>query len=74
MNTLSPPEQGQLVQIINRFFLVQDINTQIIHDTKNRVHKLTLERIDDDRLDDTLELIWETELNKSVHSDIGFPT
>ncbi len=67
------PEQGRLVQVRNRFFIVQDIDLHIDRETQHRSHKLTLECIDDDRLGESLDLIWELEVNKSVHTDIGFP-
>jgi hypothetical protein len=73
MNIVATPEQGQLVQVRNRFFIVQDIDLHIDRETQHRSHKLTLECIDDDRLGETLDLIWELEVNKSVHTDIGFP-
>jgi len=73
MNIIPVPEQGQLVQVRNRFFIVQDIDPHIDRETQNRTHKLTLECIDDDRLGETLDLIWELEVNKAVHTDIGFP-
>lgn len=73
MNTVPVPEQGQLIQVRNRFFIVQDIDLHIDRDTQNHTHKLSLECIDDDRLGETFDLIWELEVNKSVHTDIGFP-
>ena len=73
MNDIASPEQGQLVRIRNRFFLVQDINTETILESQTQANKLTLECIDDDNLGNSLELIWELEVNKSVQSDIGFP-
>ncbi|MCK4505860.1 MAG: hypothetical protein KAW14_09600 [Candidatus Aegiribacteria sp.] len=61
-------EQGQLVHLRNRYFIVEDV---IPHDTGPAVSSITrvsFERIDDDRLGETLDIIWEREVNTRILS------
>ncbi len=62
-------EQGQLVQIRNRFFIVQDVRGH----KDSQSSKVTLECMDDDRLGDTFSVIWEREINPQVYSKIEIP-
>lgn len=68
------PEQGQLVQVRNRFFLVLDVHSEFKKNGADMPNtKLTLECIDDDRPGEQVELIWELEVHKQVFSEIAFP-
>lgn len=68
------PEQGQLVQLRQRFWLVQDV---IAHapPSNNELHShhILLECLDDDRLGETLNVIWEHEIGPQVYEGQGLP-
>jgi SNF2 family DNA or RNA helicase len=68
-------EVGQLVLVRNRHFLVQDISEYQPDDTSQTFHKVALECLDDDRLGENVELIWEHEPEShiTVHDSIQFP-
>ncbi|MCD4650326.1 MAG: DISARM system SNF2-like helicase DrmD, partial [Candidatus Cloacimonetes bacterium] len=71
--TGAAPEQGQLVRLRNRYFIVEDV---IPHDTGPAVSPITrvsLECIDDDRLGESLAVIWEREVNTRILEDISLP-
>ena len=68
------PEVGQLVFVRNRHFLVQDIYEYQADDSSPVFHKVSLECLDDDRLGDNIELIWEHEPHTRVHDSITFPS
>jgi len=59
------PEQGQLVRVRNRLFLVEDV-IPAEDDRGNRVHRVDLECLDDDRMGEPLSVIWEREVNTEV--------
>ena len=67
------PEQGQLVLARNRYFLVQDVSYHIVADDEERLHLVTLECLDDDRLGEELRIIWEREPNAETFDTIGLP-
>lgn len=71
--TVSIPEQGQLVRVRGRHYLVQDIFPYQATLSDPTIHRVSLECLDDDRLGDTLDVIWEREVHKAVHEAIGLP-
>jgi superfamily II DNA or RNA helicase len=58
------PEQGQLVQVRHRFFLVEDVAQHT--DERSAMHLVALECLDDDALGNRLDVVWERELNPEV--------
>ena len=67
------PEQGQMVRIRHRHFIVEDV-LPFHSDFDNRTfHKAQLECLDDDLLGTSMNVIWEHEPNTVVHDAIGFP-
>lgn len=71
--SLSIPEQGQLAQVRNRFWLVDDVLAHQADRALPPIHRVTLECLDDDRLGETLNVIWERELHTHVDAEIGLP-
>ena len=67
------PEQGQLVQVRNRHFIVEDVWPGDVRNEDNPMHRVRLECVDDDGLGDTLDVIWEHEVHRSVLSNLGLP-
>jgi len=66
-------EQGQLVRVRNRFFLVQDVNEAPTADKGDLSRRVTLECLDDDRLGDVTSVVWEREIRPEVFSAIDIP-
>jgi hypothetical protein len=67
--SLSPaPEQGQLVRVRNRLFLVQDVFPH-----ESGVTRLDLECLDDNRLGETLSVLWEREVHPEILQADRFP-
>jgi ERCC4-related helicase len=68
------PEQGQLIQLRHRSWLVQDIivDTQTSPDT-GISHKVILECLDDDQIGQSLHVIWEHEVSPQVYQGQGLP-
>ena len=73
MQPVPPPEQGQLVRVRHRHFLVQDIHAGNVESGEPPVHRVRLEALDDDLLGETLDVIWEHEVHREVHDAIGLP-
>jgi len=65
------PEQGQLVQVRNRHFVVLDVAEH--SDNGKAMHKVTLECLDDDALGDETEVIWQREIAPEVFSISRLP-
>lgn len=68
------PEQGQLVQLRHRFWLVEAVSPYQSDPRQTAVHRVTLECVDDDRLGDRLDIIWEREIGAQIHAEIGLPS
>jgi len=65
------PEQGQLVQVRNRHYVVLDVDEHVDNGKLSR--KLRLECLDDDALGDELEVIWEREVAAEVYDTSYLP-
>ncbi len=55
------PEQGQMVTVRNRYYIVNGVSAHTTTDGSEILHKLSLECLDDDLMGEELELIWEIE-------------
>ena len=73
MSVAPAPEQGQLISVRRRHFLVRDVLPSHVDDTQPPLHRVTLECLDDDRMGDTLDVIWEREVHTQVHDAAGLP-
>ncbi len=58
------PEQGQLVQVRNRPFMVEDVSCY--QSNGDTTHMVALECLDDDAMGQKLRVVWERELNAQV--------
>lgn len=67
------PEQGQLVKVRERFYLVQDVVAHQSGMDDSAIHRVTLECVDDDRLDEQLDVIWEREVDPQVFDAMDLP-
>ncbi len=65
------PEQGQLVQVRSRHYVVLDVDEHA--DNGDLSRKVRLECLDDDALGDELEVIWEREVAADVHDTSRLP-
>jgi len=65
------PEQGQLVQVRHRHFIVEDVAQH--KDDGSATHLVALECLDDDALGNKLQVIWERELNTRVLDTSSLP-
>ena len=66
------PEQGQLVKLRNKYFLIQDVS-QYSGLSGDVSHRVTLESVDEDDLGETMDVIWELEPNTLIHESISIP-
>lgn len=75
----SPPEQGQLVEVRARRWVVADVDAgelsgPPLDPLRPRQHLVTLRCVDDDAApDETLRVIWEVEPGARVLERAGFP-
>jgi superfamily II DNA or RNA helicase len=67
------PEQGQLVRVRHRHYVVQDVWPGSVEPSRPPQHRVRLEALDDDALGETLDVIWEHEVNTVVHDQLGLP-
>lgn len=67
------PEQGQLVLLRNRYFIVEDVNPYAAGPSDLPITRVSLECIDDDKLGETLDVIWEREVNTRILEDVSLP-
>src|SRR5690606_19339799 len=76
----SIPEQGQLVEIRQRPFVVTEVTKSTLPssplDTNGDVahHLITLNAIEDDALGEELRVIWELEPHTRIHEQASLPT
>jgi SNF2 family DNA or RNA helicase len=66
-------EQGQMVSIRHRHYLVEDVSPFQSDSDQREFHKVNLECLDDDMLGNLFQVIWEHEPHPKVHDAIGFP-
>ena len=67
------PEQGQLVRVRHRHFIVQDVWPGAVEPRLPKQHRVRLEALDDDQIGETLDVIWEHEVDAKVHDALGLP-
>ena len=67
-------EQGQLVQVRNRFYIVQDVHDASASGKAQPARRVILECMDDDRLGDTLSVIWQREIDPKPFDAIDLPS
>lgn len=67
------PEQGQLVRVRQRFWIVQDVVADQRVPNRPVMHRILLECLDDDALGLTLDVIWEREISPQLYQNTGLP-
>jgi hypothetical protein len=67
------PEQGQLVRVRQRHYIVQDVLGGSVEPSRPDQHRVRLECLDDDQVGRTLDVIWQHEVNPVVHDQLGLP-
>ena len=79
INTVNHPEQGQIVDLRNRRYVVSEVNqntleaTSVIRDCQVRQSLITLTSIEDDGLGEELRVIWELEPGAYVYEKMSLP-
>lgn len=75
----SVPEQGQIVTVRQRRYVVTDVQKSVLPitplavETAEGQHLLTLNSIEDDGLGEALSVIWEIEPGTSIEEKVGLP-
>jgi SNF2 family DNA or RNA helicase len=80
--TSTVPDQGQLVEVRNRRFVVVDVEPSTLpqslldRPSTESTHLITLSSIEDDALGEELQVIWELEAQKNLadHGTLPAPT
>jgi superfamily II DNA or RNA helicase len=68
------PELGQLVEVRKRQWIVADVNTSQLPNSRNKKqHYVKLSSIDEDGLGEELEVIWEIEPGAHIIEKSGLP-
>ena len=78
MNTVNIPEQGQIVTVRQRRFVVTDVLPSTLPPSPlspqtDPQHLLTLNSIEDDALGETLQVVWELEPGARVSEKVDLP-
>ena len=74
------PEQGQLVQVRRRRYVVNEVSasalqtSQLSLDRARQQHLLTLTSVDDEGLGEELQVIWELEAGARIYDQSGLPS
>jgi len=72
-NPIPVPEQGQLVRVRQRHYIVQDVLGGSVEPSRPDQHRVRLECLDDDQVGSSLDVIWQHEVNPVVHDQLGLP-
>lgn len=77
--TRNPPEQGQLVTVRQRRYVVTEVAKSTLPDRPLQVsangaqHLITLSSVEDDALGEELQVIWEIEPGAEVNEKVALP-
>jgi hypothetical protein len=79
MATTAPPEQGQLVQIRSRPWVVNEVKVSTLPSPAmespiaTKQHLLTLSSVEDDGLGEELQVVWEIEPGAKLIERVALP-
>ena len=79
MRLISPPEQGQLVDVCSRRFVVTDVRRTslpidpLLNGLPQPQHLITLSSVEDDALGEELQVIWELEPGAQAFERMELP-
>ena len=68
------PEQGQLVEVRRRQWIVSDVNGGSVTSGRSDQHLVQLASIDEDALGEEIEVLWELEPGAHVIESAGLPS
>ena len=76
--THSVPEQGQLVDVRQRRYVVTDVArtalpTEALRGDNGHQHLVSLASVEDDALGEELQVVWEIEPSAFVHEKMALP-
>ncbi|MEE8586228.1 MAG: SNF2-related protein, partial [Acidobacteriota bacterium] len=71
--TVPVPEQGQLVELRRRAWLVKDVHPGALQAAEGLHHRVTLEALDQQRAGEELQVVWEREVHKQVLGEAQLP-
>ncbi|MEN6547564.1 MAG: DISARM system SNF2-like helicase DrmD [Armatimonadia bacterium] len=69
---MDAPEQGQLVQVRNRHYFVEDTHSS--GSEREVLHRVSLECVDDDAIGERLEVLWEREVHAEIFDTSRLPS
>ncbi|MBP8953925.1 MAG: DISARM system SNF2-like helicase DrmD [Armatimonadetes bacterium] len=69
---MDAPEQGQLVRLRNRHYLIQDVSEH--SDDRAVLRRVSLECLDDDATGEPIEVLWEREVNAEILDTSALPS
>jgi superfamily II DNA/RNA helicase len=72
--TILLPEQGQLVRVRRRPYVVTDVRPSTLTYAERPVTVVSLAAVDDDSLGEALDVIWETEIGARIIDRAELPT
>src|ERR1035437_7718723 len=72
-NQVSTPEQGQLVDVRQRSWVVTDVIGSAITEAHQTQHLVSLSSVEDDGLGEELQVVWELEPGARVHEKMALP-
>jgi hypothetical protein len=67
MSNAAPPEQGQLVDVRQRRYVVTDVEASTLRPARPPQHLVTLSSVEDDALGEELQVVWELEPGTRVY-------
>ena len=75
---VTPPEQGQLVTVRQRQYVVTEVAKSTLPDRRSKSgngaqHLVTLSSVEDDALGEELQVIWEIEPGAQVIEKVALP-
>lgn len=79
MTTIAPPEQGQLVQVRSRRWVVNEVKPSSLPVSAMKLpstkpqHLLTLSSIEDDGLGEEVQVVWEIEPGARIIEKVALP-
>lgn len=74
MPSSTAPEQGQIVEVRQRRYVVTDVRTSELPSQNAPQHLVDATSIEDDALGEEIQLIWETEVGARVFECVAFPS
>jgi superfamily II DNA or RNA helicase len=70
------PEQGQIVRVRQRMYTVTAVHNSAVSSPRSKLpmHLITLAFVEDDALDETMQVLWETEVGTKIVEHAELPS